>query len=359
MKALITGANGLIGAHLVRELHRKRWQARAMVRASSRLDALEGTVAERVIGDVMQAPETLAKLMANCDVVFHTAAHYVYAGPAAADMDATAVDGTRNVIEAAALAGVRRVVVTSSSVVFGSTPTPCVLDETAPLGHVNADGFAEPPYVASKVKQDRLAAEFARSLGIEVLFACPTVTVGPHATTLGPSNGMIVAYLADPFRMTYPGGCNIVSARDVAAGHVLIAAKGAVGEHYLLGSENLDWQQIHTMIAELCGVERPRLSINHTLAYCAGALDELRAALQQRVPLTTRHQARMIGRWYWYSHAKVAKLGYAPAPARAALAEACAWLAASEHVSRELRATMLLSMDVHTARATLNPRSTA
>ena len=65
-----------------------------------------------------------------------------------------------------------------------------------------------------------------RCLKLDVRLACPTMTLGPTSARLGPSNGIIVAYLADPFASTYPGGCNLVSARDVAAGHVLIAEHG-------------------------------------------------------------------------------------------------------------------------------------
>ncbi|HET9931977.1 MAG TPA: hypothetical protein VFQ35_14845, partial [Polyangiaceae bacterium] len=185
----------------------------------------------------------------------------------------------------------------------------------------------------------------------EVLFACPTMTVGTQATALGPSNAAILAYLADPLRLTYPGGCNFVAAPDVAVGHRLIALAGRPGEHYLLGSENATWEQIHRLIAELCGVPAPRAHINHSAAFLAATFEELRAPLQGRKPLTTREQARMVGRYYWYSHAKAAALGYRPAPLRAALAAACAWLVASPHVSRELRGQLRLHAEVHAARS--------
>jgi dihydroflavonol-4-reductase len=181
MKALITGANGLIGAHLVRELRKQGWQVLAMVRPTSRLDALEGTDAEQVHGDVRSPAETLAPLMDGCDVIFHTAAHFAYTGFSAAELEKTAVDGSRNVLRAAAMAGVRRAVVTSSSVVFGSSPVPQVLDEHAAIGPVGTDGFKEPAYVDSKVKQDSLAIALGQALGIEVLITCPTMTVGPRA----------------------------------------------------------------------------------------------------------------------------------------------------------------------------------
>ncbi|WP_394821998.1 NAD-dependent epimerase/dehydratase family protein [Pendulispora albinea] len=353
MKVLVTGANGLVGANLVRELLHRNVDVHAMVRATSRLEALQGTAAPRVLGDVLQSPDLLARPMRGCEIVFHAAAHFTYDRVSDDALVRTSVTGTQNVLRAAAMAGVRRVVVTSSSVIFGSSPTPRWLDETAPRGAVSADGFVEPVYVASKVQQDVAAAELARELGLEIVFTCPTMCVGPYGTVLGPSNGVIVAYLSDPLRMTYPGGCNIVSVRDVAAGHWLAATRGTAGEHYLLGGENLQWEQIHALVAGLCGADPPRTRINHTLAFAAAGFEELRARFERRAALTTRQQARLVGRYYWYSHAKAAAMGYAPRTARAALAEACAWLAGSEHVSRELRSTLRLHAEVHAARRAL------
>ncbi len=351
MKAVVTGSNGLIGANLVRELIRDGWHVAAMVRRQSRLDTLKGLPVDLVTGDVLQPAIELAPLMKGADVVFHAAAHFAYAGHTADELERTAVEGTRNVLEAAAASHVQRVVLTSTSVVFGSSKTDQVRDENARLDWRNDDGFVEPPYVISKVKQDLTARELAASLGIEIVFVCPTMSVGPISTSLGPSNGMILAYLSDPWRLTYPGGCNIVSTKDVAIGHLLAAVQGIPGEHYVLGGENLTWIEVHTLIAELCGVERPKSRINHTLAFSAAIAEELAAFLQQRTPLATRQQARMIGRYYWYSNAKAAAIGFRPTSARNALARACAWLAESEHVSRDLRATMLLSREVYDARS--------
>jgi dihydroflavonol-4-reductase len=160
-----------------------------------------------------------------------------------------------------------------------------------------------------------------------------------------------VAYLADPFGSTFPGGCNIVSARDVAAGHLLIAEHGTAGQSYLLGSENLTWRQIHGMIAELAGVAPPRLELNHASAFLAATAEEIRAALAGLSALSTREQAAMVGRHYWYSHAKAAAMGYAPCSARDALIETISWLAASPHITREVRTCMHLAADIYRFRS--------
>ena len=347
MRALVTGATGLIGAHLVRALLDHGYEVRAMVRATSRREALVGLPVTYVVADVLRAVRDLDAACADCDVVFHAAAHFAYSGFTPAALHDTAVTGTANVLESCARMGVRRVVVTSSSVAFGYSDDGSIIDEHAGLAH----GDDEPPYVAAKIAQHRRALELGDRLQLDVRLACPTMTLGPSGAQLGPSNGLVVAYLADPFGCTFPGGCNLVAARDVAAGHLLIAEHGAPGESYLLGSQNMTWRQIHTAIADLAGVALPRLELNQTLTYLAATAEELRASLHGRTALSTREQAAMTGRYYWYSSDKAAEMGYAPSAARDALIEAISWLAASPHITRETRAGMHLAPDIHRFRA--------
>jgi dihydroflavonol-4-reductase len=348
MRTLVTGAAGLIGSHLVRTLCELGHDVRALVRPSSRRDALAGLPVEFVTADVMQMDDRLLQACIKCDVVFHAAAHFTYR-PDSEVLHSVAVTGTENVLKAAAKAGVSRVVVTSSSVVFGYTNGPLVIDETARM----TGGSHQPPYVEAKIAQHQRALALADRLGVSIVLACPTITVGPTMATLGPSNGIIAAYLNDPFRCTFPGGCNIVAARDVAMGHVVLAKCGSPGESYLLGSENLTWQQIHTRIADLTGIRQPIFELNHTTAYLASTAEELRARLEGRAPLSTREQATMVGRYYWYSHLKAAQIGYAPCAAQDALIEAISWLVASPHVNRETRAGLHLAPDIHRFRAAM------
>jgi dihydroflavonol-4-reductase len=172
------------------------------------------------------------------------------------------------------------------------------------------------------------------------------MVVGPHDYRLVPSNAVIVRYLEDPFRTTFLGGCNIVHARDVARGHLILAERGERGGRYLLGSENWEWSLIHRTISELCGVPGPFMTATHTSAYLAAAAMELAARFTRKPPASTRAQATMVGRYYWYQHTKAAALGYAPRPARQALAEAIAWHVSSVHISRDLRRWLRLTRDV-------------
>ncbi|WGM40652.1 NAD-dependent epimerase/dehydratase family protein [Caulobacter sp. NIBR1757] len=345
MRALVTGANGLIGANLVRELLRQGLTVTAFVRPAADIESIAALPITLAFGDVLD-PDSLEPAMAGQEVVFHTAVAFSYWGHEPGAMARTAIEGSANVLRAAATAGVRRVVMTSSSVTLGASTRQEVRDETFTC----QDDPDEPAYVLAKISQEREALLLAGRLGVEIVFACPTMSVGPFGASLGPSNGVITSYLADPLSLTWGGGCNIVSVRDIAAGHLLLARHGTPGERYLLGSENLTWSRIHALVAQLAGVPPPRGEASAVACLGLALAEEARARLTGSTPLATRAQARMVGRYYWYSHARAAALGYSPRPARDALADALAWLSPGPHISRETRASMRLAREVHEAR---------
>ncbi len=334
MKALVTGPSGVVGANLLRELLDAGWVVRVLLRPGPPRRALAGLEVERIEGDVLD-PESLPDAMDGVDIVFHTAARFAYGGVDAHELDAVAVAGTRNVVRAAARAGVDRIVLTSSSVVFGSSSGPTPRDETAPFTPEDASGYA-----MSKVRQERTAVETARSEGVDLVSVCPTLTVGGWDYRLAESNAIVVKYLNDPWRSTFAGGCNIVSARDVARGHRLVAERGQSGQAYILGSDNLEWSALHRTISELCGTYGPLFTASHTGAYMAAAWGEIASRFTGAPPALTRDEVRMMGRWYWYDSARARALGYDPVCTREALREAVAWLLRAGRVRREVEATL-------------------
>lgn len=334
MRALVTGASGVVGANLVRELLDAGWRVRVLQRPGPPRRALVGLPIEVAPGDVLDEP-SVATAMADTDVVFHAAARFAYGGVDAAERDAVAVQGTRAVVRAAAAAGVGRVVLTASSVVFGSSSRPEPRDEDAPFTPDDASAYA-----ASKLRQERVARHTARVTGVDLVSVHPTLTVGPFDYRLAQSHAALVRYLNDPWRTTFPGGCNVVAARDVARGHRLVAEAGESGAAYLLAGTNLSWRALHETVAGLCDTWGPLVTASHTGAWLAAVASEATARLTGTPPALTRDEARMVGRWYWYDDRRARGLGHAPASAEDALAEALRWLLRTHHVRDDVRASL-------------------
>ncbi len=303
MKALVTGASGVVGANLVRELLSSGWTVRTLVRPGPPRRALAGLRVEVAPGDVLD-PGSLAAAAAGTDVVFHAAARFSYSAVPQAELERVAVEGTRNMIRAAAVAGAQRVVLTASSVVFGSSPRPQPRNEDSAFTQEDASGYA-----VSKVRQANAAFAAAAAEGIDLVAVCPTLTVGAWDYALAESNAIIVKYLNDPFRATFPGGCNVVSAVDVARGHRLIAEHGTPGRAYLVGAENMQWHDLHAEISTICGTHGPLTTATHTGAYLTAAWSETAARLTGAPPTVTRDEVKMMGRWYWYDDARARALG--------------------------------------------------
>ena len=179
-KILVTGAGGFIGSHLVERLIKEDCTVRAFVRYNSRndyghLESLGRHIKdiEIVTGDLRDT-ETVRRAVKDCSLVFHLGAligiPYSYESPA--DVIATNVTGTLNVLDAARKYGTEKLVVTSTSEVYG-TPLYVPIDEKHPL-------HAQSPYAASKIAADKLAESYFLSYDVQVATLRPFNTFGPR-----------------------------------------------------------------------------------------------------------------------------------------------------------------------------------
>jgi dihydroflavonol-4-reductase len=346
VRIAVTGATGLVGHQVARAALDAGHEVRAITRHASRDHTLriDHHQVERVAAALTDRA-ALAAALTGCDALVHCAAVYAFGGARAEEVTQVNADGTRAVLEAAADAGVPRAVVTSSSVTCGSSSTPRARTEA---DHLGAEPV--PAYYASKVAQEEVALETAQRRGIPVVIALPTVILGGPYARLAPSNAIILRYLLDPTRSTYPGGCNVVDARDVGAGHLTLLEKGVPGERYLLGGDDLSWRMLHSLVADLAGLPAPFAEMGAAGAWGASAAAELWARVMGTEPLSTRDEAQTVGRYYWYTSDKAHQLGYAARSARAAVASSLAWLAISPDLPRWVREGLRLHAEVRTAR---------
>ncbi len=348
MRVAVTGATGMVGGQVVTAALAAGHEVLAVARPDAdrhRTRLAVGSHSVPLATVTLTDPAGLREAFEGCDALVHCAAVYAFGGARAAEVGRVNADGTRTVLEAASAAGVSRAVVTSSSVTRGSSLLPRARSERDTLGPEPA-----PAYYASKVAQEEVAIETGRRLGLEVVLALPTVVLGGPFTRLAPSNAIVLRYLLDPTRSTFPGGCNVVDARDAGTGHLVLLEHGIDGERYLLGGEDLSWRMLHTLVSDLAGLPGPFAELDAGSAWAVSAAAEWWAQLRDTTPLTTRDEASTVGRFYWYTSARAEQLGYAARPARATVASALAWLAISPDLPRWAREGLRLHPEVRAAR---------
>lgn len=250
MRFLVTGASGMLGANLCRRLVRSGHDVRALVRSRLQHPLLDGLEIEGCLGDITQ-PETLRPAMQGCDGVFHVAGFISYLPRDWRLCRAVNVAGTEHVLDAAAEAGVRRVVITSSTASVGIP-----LGDQSPLNETDrfAARFRHNPYMATKHEAEQRA--LARQ-DLEVVAANPSTIYGAGDVKMN-TGALFRRIAAGRMKWAPPGGTAVVGVDDVAAGHWDAWEKGRPGERYILSTVNLSLQQLTTMIAESLGVEPPQ-----------------------------------------------------------------------------------------------------
>jgi dihydroflavonol-4-reductase len=321
MLALVTGASGFVGANIIAALNQAGWQARALLRCTSSLAALDGLAYEPALGDVTD-PKSLAAAMEGCDAVFHAAG--VVADYWSQDASLTYrvnVDGTRHVVEAALAARVPRLVFTSSQAAlgFGDRQTP--IDET----HSFNLAPAVYPYGHSKYLAEQVVLGAVRR-GLHAMIVNPSVVLGPRDATLYNSR-IILEVQAGRLPLVPPGGVNVVDALDVAHGHLLALERGRPGERYLLTGHNVTALHLFRQIAAVLGVRGPAGAIPERLVGpLAAALDGANRLSPRRLPLAgdvLRFGSRFL---YADNRKAVAELGWTVVPLEETIQRAVAWL---------------------------------
>ena len=315
MRALVTGAAGFIGSHVVAVLA----AAGAEIRAFDRRVPVEVPAGvEPVAGDVLDAA-ALARALDGCDAVFHLAALYSYARADARAMQIVNVEGTRAVLDAAARAGVRRVVHTSSCATCGPVPGRAATEADEPPRWELAI-----PYKRTKLEAERLALSAARE-GLDVVVVNPTTPVGPGDRRPTPT-GKMVAHVARGRARAYLAGAalNVVAVEDVAAGHLRAYERGASGERYLLGGENLALREVFAIVATAAGRRPPRVAVPWAVAYGAARVADAALRRAGREPsLLVVDEVRLARLPMTFDDTRARdELGHRSRPAAAALAAA-------------------------------------
>ncbi len=326
MTSLVTGATGFLGSHVARQLAARGERVRVLARASSDRRALADMAVEIAEGDLRDAA-SLGRAMAGVSRVFHVAADYRLWAKHTREIYESNVTGTRNLLAAARNARVERFIYTSTVATVAvdrdglpSEATESTIDEM--VGH----------YKRSKWMAEQEARRAAHE-GVPVVIAMPTTPVGPGDWKPTPTGKIIVDFLNGRMPGYVQTGLNFASVQDAAAGHLLVAERGKVGERYLLGAENLTLKQVLDELARITGRPAPHLKIPHALALIAAIADTAYSRLRGRAPQIPIESVRIARHIMFVDCGKAKReLGFAPGPVAEALEQAVRWYEANGYV---------------------------
>jgi len=327
MTTLVTGAAGFLGSHVARQLVARGEAVRVLVRASSSNRAISDLSLEYVTGDLRDAG-SLDRAMAGVKRVYHVAADYRLWAKKPQDIYDSNVGGTKNLLAAAKRAGVEQLIYTSTvATIAVDRPelpnefTDAKLEEM--VGH----------YKRSKWMAEREALQAAKE-GLPVIVAMPTTPVGPWDWKPTPTGKIILDFLNGKMPGYVETGLNFVGVEECAAGHLLAAERGKVGERYLLGAENLTLKGLLDLLAQITGLRAPGMKIPHGVALGVAYVESAFSRLVGKEPQIPVEGVK-IARHKMFVDASRAQreLGFQPGPVLAALERAVRWYRANGYVS--------------------------
>jgi dihydroflavonol-4-reductase len=332
MATLITGATGFVGVHLTRLLAEQTRAIRVLVRPTSERRFIQDVPVEFVEGDLRDR-SSLAKALDGVTHVFHVAADYRLWSKNPGELYENNVQGTRNLIEAAHNARVERFIYTSTVgtvAVPGSYGLP---DERtlATLSDMIGD------YKKSKLLAEQEVLEAAAG-GFPAVIVNPTTPVGPCDWKPTPTGRIILDFLNGKMPAYVDTGMNVVAVEDVAAGHLLAAERGRIGQRYILGCRNMTLKEILDSLADTTHRRAPRVRLPYSVALAAGYAENFFCSLtgrEPRIPIDGVKMARH--KMFVDSSLATRKLGFIPGSVTAALERAARWYLDNDYVEKARR----------------------
>ncbi|MGZ3407358.1 MAG: NAD-dependent epimerase/dehydratase family protein [Polyangia bacterium] len=306
---LVTGGTGFLGRWVVDELIHAGHRVRVLARGRSA--ALEERGAEIVAGDVardLDGTVPLARAFDGVSALFHLAGFVSRDPDDGQRMMRVHIDGTRRVLEAAKAAGVRRVVLASTSGTIAVSREAVVLDEHAPYPTEIVGGW---PYYLSKIYQEKLALDLSATLGLDLVIVNPSLLLGPGDERAS-STGDVRRFLKREIPVVPDGGVNFVDARDAARATVAALEHGRSGERYLLGGPNWTVAEYFGRLERASKVRGPKLKLPNALQRHAASLLELAYKALDKEPPVERISVEMAQVYWWCDSGKAEReLGFA------------------------------------------------
>ncbi|MGV3560940.1 SDR family NAD(P)-dependent oxidoreductase [Larkinella arboricola] len=307
---LITGANGLIGSHIVRRYLDAGRNVAALRRSSSDLHLLHD-IQDRIIwleGDILDIPaleEAVQTVQASGTVdVVHVAAMISYQPKDRARMDKVNVEGTANVVNVCLAKGVRKLGYVSSVAAVGR---PTVKGDTGKLMVIDEEQRWEESPQNSFYGQTKYRAELevwrGMAEGLDAVIVNPSLVLGEGDWTRSSTQLFKYAFDEKPF---YPAGIvNLVDVRDVAEAVFQLMQSPITAERFILTATTLPYKTFLDKLADALGKKRPKYRVPPKLTQLLWPLEAVRSWFTGKAPLITRETARSASGLYQYDGRKI------------------------------------------------------
>ena len=319
-KVFVTGADGMLGSNICRELLHQGYSVKAMILPNRKPMVLEGLCMQIVKGDILDKP-FLEREMRECDGVIHAAALTTLWPKRLEAIKSVNLDGTKNVMEVASSYGIMRMVYigSASSFKFGSKEKPA--DETSAF-----DGWKYGmDYIDSKYQAQKLLLSKHAMDRFPVVILNPTYMIGPYDSS--PSSGKLLIALFNGKLPCYSsGGKNFVCAIDVAKATVNALKLGRIGECYIVGNENLEYGEFFRKACALWGKRFKLLKVPEFLILCFGLFNSIIARAMGKQPVVSFSMARLAKQGQYYSSKKAQQeLEFSPVPIEKGIEQCVSW----------------------------------
>jgi dihydroflavonol-4-reductase len=350
MQVFVTGANGFVGSHIVWELLHRGHEVTALVGADIDNHLLSG-MPVKVRDFDLRDRASVRSALEGAEAIIHSAACYAFWKADPREIYRVNVDGTRHVLDAARELGVRKVVYTSSTATL--SPIFRIPDDRDVPG--DEEGVFDIRLFRGHYKMSKAMAEMvalrAAARGLPLVITHPTTVIGAGDCRPTPSGSMIQHYINGHMKVFVEMAQNVVDVRDVALGHVLALEKGAPGERFVLGGDNLSMRELLAILAELTGIPAPRIALPLPLLRVIGRVMEWVAdTITHKEPAATLEAALHARDSRYVSIDKARReLGYAPRPARAVLADAVRFFASEGYCKPAVAESILRRPELEAA----------
>ncbi len=334
MKVLVLGGTGHLGANLVRALLARGDEVRVLVRPirSSRQSVghlmLRGLDVERVDGDLGDA-ESLFRACEGVRVVYQAASYYPSQTIPVEAATKQALAETDNLLRAVHRTSVERLVFTSTLTTIGFPSQPGRLaDEDCAF----TTAYPNNPYLMAKIAMENAVLAAAKD-GVPAVVINPTAFFGPFDSK--PTSGTQILMIAKRMMPGYVDGpVNAIGEGDVAEGMILAAARGRVGERYILGNWNTTQKELNALIARVAGVRPPLIPVPFALARVGAKVGDavFRTILRRPAPVPGFF-VEVLAHMQQYDCSKaIRELGYPRRPVEHAIRDALAWFRANGYL---------------------------